>query len=244
MTTTVDRKSAERAYADEGSKHVASTVCYLCLKYLFPGPQMRVWLRSTVVNREVTNRVGGAVIVSNHQAFLDHFVLPLHIRRRVRYWAKMDWWSTGVRGKLQGFFFSINNQVPVDRSGGNGAEAAIEVAVDCVKRGELFVIYPEGTRSPDGRIHRGRTGAARVAIRAGVPIIPSAVVGLFELQPAGRFFPKRGRYSLLFGEPIYPPAGITEDDDVAVRALTDQLMAEIVRLSGLEYTDEYARKRV
>lgn len=238
---TDDPERAVRATSAAAPR--VTRVAMWLLKHVCPGPQLRVWLRADVSGRDALDRVQGAVIVSNHQAFADHLVLPLNIRRPVRFLAKAEYWGRGPKGRLQGLFFTITNQVPVDRDGGSGATSAIDVATEWVRRGELFVIYPEGTRSPDGRIYRGRTGAVRVAIRAGVPIVPSAVVGLHGLQPAGRIIPRRGSYKLLFGDPIQIPADVRADDRAAVRRITDEVMEAIVDLSGLEYVAEYAPRR-
>lgn len=228
---------------DERRKRLVALFSYSALKWVLVGPALRVWMRGDIENIEVLDTVRGAVIASNHQSFIEHLLLPLHSRRPVQFWAKTDWWGQGIKGRMQGLFFTLTNQVPVDRSGGDAAAAAIDAAVRAVRRGDLFGIYPEGTRSPDGRVYRGRTGAARVAVKAGVPVVPCAVVGTGALQPKGRFMPRRGRFRMVFGEPIQTRHLGPDPTPEQLRALTDEVMESIVRLGGLEYVDEYARRR-
>jgi 1-acyl-sn-glycerol-3-phosphate acyltransferase len=218
-------------------------ISHWILKYLLVGPWLRMWMRGKISNGRVLKEVSGAVIVSNHQSFIEHLLLPLHSPRPVQFWAKSDWWGDGLKGRLQGLFFTLTNQVPVERSGGAGANAAIEAAVLSVQSGNLFCIYPEGTRSRDGRVYRGRTGAVRVAALAGVPLIPSAVVGTGALQPIGKFWPRRGRFEMRFGDPIVLDFDAESMTELELRLATDRLMMEIVKLGSFEYVDEYARKR-
>jgi 1-acyl-sn-glycerol-3-phosphate acyltransferase len=237
--------SADGAYSKSPVKDATARGVYWTLKHLTVGPLLNFRMKGDVVNSDVFDRVQGAVIASNHQAFIDHFLLSLKVKRVVRFWAKADWWGTGLKAQLQGFFFAVLNQVPVDRSGGGGGERAIQLAADCVSAGELFAIYPEGTRSKDGRLYKGRTGAVRVAVEGRVPVVPSAILGTGILQPGKRFIPAAGRYKLLFGEPIDVSRAYGKAEDSAlIRELTDEVMDAIARLGNLEYVDEYARKRV
>ena len=231
----------ESAYQHRFLKNLVSNIGYYLLKYLIIGPFFKIWIPTETYGLENIPKQDGAVIVSNHQAFIDHLILPIYSPRKIRFWAKAGWWGHGAKAQLQGLFFELMNQVPVYRVGGSSGEESINTAAACVKRGELFAIYPEGTRSPDGRIYKGRTGAVRVAIKAASPIIPSAIVGTGPLQK-NRFFPRRGKVILIIGKEI-STKNISINDKEKIRNLTDAVMNEISKLSGIEYVNEYARKR-
>ena len=206
-------------------------------------PILRVAYRVRVEARANVPRSGGAIIAANHVSFLDSFFIPMAInRRKLTYLAKDDYfksWKTA-------WFFKMAGQIPVDRSGGEKSERALNTGLRVLKSGELLGIYPEGTRSPDGRLHRGRTGVARLALQAGVPVVPVGLIGTDVVMPKEAKLPRfRGgiRVQVRFGKPIDTSrfAG-REDDRLALRSLTDEIQYEIMQLSGQEYVDEYASR--
>lgn len=185
-------------------------------------------------------RAGGAIIAPNHVSVLDSFFVPFCLPRRITYVGKaeyMDDWKTK-------YLFPAIGMIPIDRSGGSSAERALNAAARVLDRGELFGIYPEGTRSRDGRLHKGHTGVARLALRTGCPIIPTGVQGSVEIQPPDARFPNLFRkVRVRFGRPV----DVTRyrdraDDRLVLRQITDEVMYEIRTLSGQEYVDSYATR--
>lgn len=159
---------------------------YWLLKHLLLGPLMRLACHPQVRGAEHIPRHGGAILASNHLAVADSFFLPLMIRRRVTFLAKREYFTTpGLRGWLKRQFFSAAGQVPIDRSSASAAQAALATGVRLLAAGKLLGIYPEGTRSPDGRLYKGKTGVARMALEAGVPVIPVVMVGTDKVSPMG-----------------------------------------------------------
>ncbi len=206
-------------------------------------PVLRVIYRIRVEGRANIPRKRAAIIAANHVSFLDSFFIPLVInKRKLTYLAKDDYfrsWKTA-------WFFRMAGQIPVDRSGGEKSEAALNTGLRVLKDGNLLGIYPEGTRSPDGRLHRGRTGVARLALQAGVPVIPVGLIGTDVVMPKAAKFPRltgRIEVRVRFGKPIDTSrfAG-RESDRFALRSLTDEIQYEIMQLSGQEYVDEYASR--
>ncbi|MFJ2258439.1 lysophospholipid acyltransferase family protein [Streptomyces sp. NPDC087844] len=187
---------------------------------------------------------GPAILASNHLSFSDSFFLPAVLDRKVTFIAKAEYFTTpGVKGRMTAAFFKGVGQLPVDRSGGRGAgEAAVRSGVDVIERGELFGIYPEGTRSPDGRLYRGKQGGlARVALATGAPVIPVAMIDTEKIQPPGKVMPKLMRPGIRIGEPLdFCRYSGMEHDRFVLRAVTDEVMYEIMKLSGQEYVDIYA----
>ncbi|WNI14180.1 lysophospholipid acyltransferase family protein [Actinacidiphila sp. ITFR-21] len=214
---------------------------YQVLKYVVLGPLLRLLFRPRIEGLENVPEHGGAIIAGNHLSFADHFVMPAILPRRITFLAKAEYFNgPGVRGRLTAAFFRGIGQIPVDRSGGKGG-SAVDAALAVLGRGELLGIYPEGTRSPDGRLYRGRTGVAAMALRAGTPVIPCAMLGTFELQPPGRTLPRMGRVTIRFGRPLdFTRFAGMEGQRYAVRSVTDEIMYEIMALSGQEYVDRYA----
>ena len=178
-------------------------------------------------------RSGPAILACNHVSFLDWMFLPLVVRfRHISFLAKLEYFTRpGIKGGLQRYFFTATGQVPVDRSGTDAATAALRTAKRLLDEGRLVGIFPEGTRSRDGRIYRGRTGVARLAAETGVPVIPCATVGVFEVAPPGTKVPRPRKIGIRFGEPRTWPVG-RPTSPRELRAWTDELMAEIQRLSG------------
>jgi 1-acyl-sn-glycerol-3-phosphate acyltransferase len=216
---------------------------YELLKYVVLGPPLRVIFRPWAEGVENVPETGPAILASNHLSFSDSFFLPLVIPKRKMYFVgKSDYFTgSGLKGRFSKVFFSSVGTVPIDRSGGEASEAALGAGLQILRRGDLFGIYPEGTRSPDGRLYRGRTGVARLALSAGVPVIPVAMVDTEKIQPPGRVIPKIGRVGVKIGRPLdFSRYHGLQEDRFILRSITDEIMYEIMKLSGREYVDRYA----
>ena len=184
---------------------------------------------------------GPLIIASNHLSFSDSIFMPLVVPRKVTFLAKSEYFtSPGPKGLLKKLTFIALGQVPVDRSGGRRSEAALITGLQVLAEGKCLGIYPEGTRSPDGRLYKGRTGIARLAIESGAPIVPVAMFNTEKIQPTGQVIPNIQRVGMTFGEPMYFDGDST--DQAYLRVVTDQIMNRIQELSGQEYVDEYAVK--
>jgi 1-acyl-sn-glycerol-3-phosphate acyltransferase len=184
---------------------------------------------------------GPVIIASNHLSFSDSIFMPLVVPRKVTFLAKSEYFtSPGPKGLLKKLTFIALGQVPVDRSGGRRSEAALITGLKVLAEGKCLGIYPEGTRSPDGRLYKGRTGIARLAIESGAPIIPVAMFNTEKIQPTGTVVPKVMRVEMIFGEPMYFEGDST--DLQHLRDVTDKIMSTIQSLSGQEYVDTYATK--
>ncbi len=188
--------------------------------------------------RNVPN-VGPVIIASNHLSFSDSIFMPLVVPRKVTFMAKSEYFtSPGLKGFIKKLTFQALGQVPVDRSGGRRSEAAIRTGLNLLEVGQCIGIYPEGTRSPDGKLYKGRTGIARMAIDSGAPIVPVAMFNTAEIQPTGQIVPKVRRVEMVFGEPMYFQG---DSSDLAyLRKVTDEIMQGIQKISGQEYVDIYA----
>lgn len=185
---------------------------------------------------------GPVIIASNHLSFSDSIFMPLVVPRKVTFLAKSEYFtSPGPKGLLKKLTFIALGQVPVDRSGGRRSEAALITGLKVLAEGQCLGIYPEGTRSPDGRLYKGRTGIARLAIESGAPIIPVAMFNTEKIQPTGKVIPKVMRVKMIFGEPIYLKGDSTDLN--VLRLATDDLMSTLQKLSGQEYVDMYATRR-
>jgi len=207
-------------------------------------PILRLLFRPWVAGLENVPPTGGAILASNHLSFSDSVFLPLMVPRRVTFLAKSDYFTgRGPKGRLKKMFFRGIGQVPLDRSGGKASEGALRTALKILRSGRLLGLYPEGTRSPDGRLYRGKTGIARMALAAGVPVIPVAMFDTNKMQPPGKLMPKIMRVGVLIGEPIdFSRYAGMEGDRLVLRSMTDEIMYEIMTLSGQEYVDTYAAK--
>lgn len=216
---------------------------YWAVKNIFFGPFLRVYNRPVIEGREHIPAVGAAILASNHQSVMDSFFLPLMCPRQITFPAKNEYFTTpGVVGKLQKWFYTAAGQIPLDRGSTQAGEVLVKAARSVLDRGELFGIYPEGTRSPDGRIYRGKTGTARVALDTGVPIIPVAMIGARDANPIGSWLLRPVKVWIRVGEPINPQDFLQENSDLqtAARALTDHIMATLAELTGQPYVDLYA----
>ncbi|WGW13514.1 lysophospholipid acyltransferase family protein [Saxibacter everestensis] len=215
---------------------------YWMMKRIFVGPLLRIVFRPWVRGLENIPEEGGAIVAGNHLSFSDSIFLPLVVPRPVVYLAKKDYFTgRGVKGSFTRWFFKLTNQLPMDRSGGKASADGLGSGLGVLNEGTLLGIYPEGTRSPDGRLYRGRTGVARLVLEAKVPIIPVAMIGTDIIQPEGRVIPKVRRVGVVIGKPMdFSRYEGMEADRFVLRAITDELMYELMRLSGQEYVDMYA----
>lgn len=207
-------------------------------------PLLRPMFRPWAEGIENIPEDGPVILASNHLSWMDWIFMPLLVKRRVYFLAKSDYFTEkGLKGRLKKAFFAGTGQVPIDRSGGEASEAALNTAVRILGEGKMLGIYPEGTRSPDGRLYRGKTGPARMALEANAVVVPVAMIGLFELCPPGRKLPKLGRVGVRFGEPLdFSRYAGMERDRFVLRSMTDEIMYEIMQLSGQEYVDVYATR--
>ncbi|MHB1596085.1 MAG: lysophospholipid acyltransferase family protein [Streptosporangiaceae bacterium] len=208
------------------------------------GPFLRLVFRPWSEGTENVPRTGPAIIASNHLSFSDHFFAPLPLPRKVVFLAKSEYFTgRGIKGLFSKAFFSGLGQIPMDRSGGEASERALATGLRVLAAGQLLGIYPEGTRTPDGRLFRGKTGVARLALESRVPVIPCAMVGGFEFQPPGKLAPRlRIRPGVRFGQPLdFSRYYGLETDRLVLRAVTDEIIYEIMKLSGQEYVDQYAQ---
>ncbi|KOX23439.1 1-acyl-sn-glycerol-3-phosphate acyltransferase [Nocardiopsis sp. NRRL B-16309] len=210
----------------------------------FLGPILAVLWQPRAEGVENVPRRGPAIMVSNHLSFSDHFFGPLPLPRKITFLAKSEYFTgTGVKGFFSRAFFTGVGQIPIDRSGGKASEAALRTGLRVLKRGDLLGIYPEGTRSPDGKLYRGRTGVARLALEAKAPVVPMAMINLEKIMPPGRTVPKLGvRPKVVFGKPLdFSRYYGMERDPRVLRAITDEIMYALMELSGQEYVDRYAQ---
>jgi 1-acyl-sn-glycerol-3-phosphate acyltransferase len=221
---------------------VRSTLFYWLMKTVVLGPLLRMVFRPWVQGLSNVPESGGAILASNHLSFSDSIFLPLAVDRKVTFLAKSDYFTgRGAKGRLTAAFFRLADQLPIDRSGGRASEAALRTGLKVLRQGNLLGIYPEGTRSPDGRLYRGKTGVARMALEAGVPVLPVAMVGTDEAQPIGRRIPKVVRIGVRIGAPLdFSRYEGMEEDRFVLRSITDEIMYELMQLSGQEYVDVYA----
>lgn len=214
------------------------------LKWVLVGPLLKAVFRPDAEGTENVPAEGAAILASNHLSYADWLFMPLTIPRRVTFVAKAEYFtSPGLKGWLQKTFFAGAGQVPIDRSGGRASEGAVSTGLRILSNGELFGIYPEGTRSHDGRLYRGKTGLARMALEAKVPVIPVAVIGTNVVAPPGKVFGRFARPCVRFGKPLdFSRYEGLEGDRFVLRSITDEVMYEIMQLSGQEYVDMYASR--
>ncbi|GGV22255.1 1-acyl-sn-glycerol-3-phosphate acyltransferase [Streptomyces longisporoflavus] len=215
---------------------------YYLLKYVVLGPLLRLMFRPRIEGLEHIPETGAAIVAGNHLSFSDHFLMPAIIKRRITFLAKAEYFTgPGLRGRLTATFFRSAGQIPVDRSGREAGRAAIREGLGVLSKGELLGIYPEGTRSHDGRLYKGKVGVAAMALKAQVPVIPCAMIGTFEAQPPGQKVPNFQKVSIRFGAPLdFSRYAGMENEKAVLRAVTDEIMYAILGLSGQEYVDKYA----
>ncbi len=216
---------------------------YNVFKYVFLGPLLRLLFRPKIEGLDHIPASGGAIVAGNHLSFADHFVMPTIVRRRITFLAKAEYFTGGgIKGRLTAAFFRGVGQIPVDRSGKEAGQAAIREGLGVLSKGELLGIYPEGTRSHDGRLYKGKVGVAAMALQAQVPVVPCAMIGTFEAQPPGQVLPKVHQpVRIRFGAPLdFSRFYGLESEKAVLRAVTDEIMYTILELSGQEYVDKYA----
>jgi 1-acyl-sn-glycerol-3-phosphate acyltransferase len=211
---------------------------YWFLKFVAIGPLARAVFRPAAEGVEHVPASGAAILASNHLSAADWVFMPLQLKRRVTFLAKAEYFTgTGVKGFLRRAFFTGAGQVPIDRSSASAAEAAIQTGKRILAEGKLLGIYPEGTRSPDGRLYRGKIGVARMALDTGAPVIPVAMVYSSRPLPFGK---KITRVRVRFGKPLdFSRYEGMSGDRFVERSITDEIMYEIMELSGQEYVDVY-----
>jgi 1-acyl-sn-glycerol-3-phosphate acyltransferase len=219
-------------------------VFYWVLKWVLVGPLLKLLFRPYAEGTENVPEEGGAILASNHLSYSDWLFMPLTIPRRVTFVAKAEYWTTpGLKGWLQRTFFAGAGQVPIDRTSGSAAAGAMRTGLKILSSGNLFGIYPEGTRSFDGRLYRGRTGVARLALEAKVPVVPVAVINTDLIAPPGRIFGRYARPCVRFGRALdFSRYEGMEEDRFVLRSITDEIMYEIMSLSGQEYVDLYSTR--
>jgi 1-acyl-sn-glycerol-3-phosphate acyltransferase len=219
-------------------------VFYWVVKYTL-GMALKVVFRPWSRGRRNLPRRGPVILASNHLSFADHFFGPLPLPRKVVFLAKAEYFTKpGVMGLVSKAFFSGTGQIPIDRTGGEASEEALRSGLGVLAEGKVLGIYPEGTRSRDGRLYKGRTGVARLALESRAPVVPCAMIGTFEFLPSGSFRPSiKIRPGVIFGERLeFSRYYGQEDDRDVLRAVTDEIMQAIQKLSSQEYVDSYAKK--
>ncbi len=219
-----------------------SSVFYWVMKRIFLGPVLKLLFRPWVKGLDNLPENGPAILASNHLSFSDSIFMPLMVPRPVVFLAKSEYFTgKGIKGKLTALFFRLTNQLPMDRSGGAASANSLSTGADVLAQGGLLGIYPEGTRSPDGKLYRGKVGVAKLVLASGVPVIPVAMIGTDKVQPIGRTLPNIRRIGMIFGAPLdFSRYQGLADDRFVQRSVTDEIMYELMRLSGQEYVDVYA----
>jgi 1-acyl-sn-glycerol-3-phosphate acyltransferase len=217
-------------------------LAYFIIKNFILGPILQILFRPWVKGAKNVPNAGGAILASNHLSFSDSIFLPLKVRRPVTFLAKSDYFTgKGVKGALIRWFFKATGQLPIDRSGGKASEDSLNTGLGVLERGLLLGIYPEGTRSPDAKLYRGRTGIARMVLEAKVPVIPVAMIDTEKVQPIGSKYPKIRRVGVVIGEPMdFTRFAGMEGERAVLRAVTDLIVYNIMQLSNQEYEDVYA----
>ena len=215
---------------------------YWFMKNLVAGPILKTVFRPWVTGAENIPKTGGVILASNHLSFIDSVFLPLLIERRITFLAKSDYFtSRGPKGWFIKNFLKGTGMLPIDRSGGKASEASLNTGLRVLAAGEVLGIYPEGTRSPDGKMYRGRTGVARMVLEGHVPVVPIAMIDTEKVMPIGHKIPKVRRIGVIIGEPIdFSRFEGLESDRFILRSVTDEIMYELSKLSGQEYVDVYA----
>lgn len=218
---------------------------YWLLKRVLVGPALRTVFRPTVEGLEHIPDSGPAILAINHLSYSDWLFVPLVVERRVTFVAKAEYFTTpGLKGRLQRGFFSGTGQVPIDRTSGSAAAGALATGKRILAAGELFGIFPEGTRSPDGRLYKGKTGVARLALESGAPVIPVALMDTDTVAPPGEKFGRYAQPHVRFGAPLdFSRFDGMGSDRFVLRSITDEIMYELMLLSGQEYVDDYASSR-
>jgi len=219
-------------------------VLYHLSKYVLIGPMLRLFFPATVTGAENVPAHGGVLLVGNHLSVADSFFAPLYVKRRVTFLAKSEYFTEkGVKGRLKRIFFNGMGQVPINRGGASAAHDALETGIRLLNEGKCLGIYPEGTRSPDGRLYKGKTGVARMALEAGVPVVPMVMIGTEKVNPIGSKIWRPHRIQVVFGRPLeFSRYEGMAGDRFVERSMTDEIMYRIMEISHQEYVDVYATK--
>ncbi len=217
-------------------------VIYYVLKYVLLGPLLRLLLRPRVEGLEHVPTQGAAIVAGNHLSFADPLLMAAVLKRRITFLAKAEYFTApGLRGRLTALILRRTGQISVDRSGRAAGQAALSEGQAVLAQGELLAIYPEGTRSPDGRLYKGKVGVAVMALAGRVPVIPCAMVGTYQIWDRARVRPRHPPVTIRFGEPLdFSRFAGTAHQETVLRAVTDEITYAILRLSGQEYVDLYA----
>ncbi|WP_199443321.1 lysophospholipid acyltransferase family protein [Umezawaea beigongshangensis] len=217
---------------------------YWLMKHVLLGPLLHVFFRPRIEGAEHVPESGGVILASNHLAVSDSFFLPLKLSRRMTFPAKIEYFTgPGLKGKLQKWFFSGVGQVPIDRSSASAAQGALDTGVRIVRAGKVLGIYPEGTRSPDGRLYKGKVGVAWIALESGAPVIPVAMIGTDRANPIGSRMWRPYPIRIKIGKPLdFSRYEGLSGDRFVLRSITDEIMYALMELSGQEYVDVYAAK--
>ncbi|MHA0287883.1 lysophospholipid acyltransferase family protein [Mycobacterium sp. C3-094] len=215
---------------------------YWLFKFVFMGPLLTLLGRPKVEGLEHVPANGAVILASNHLAVADSFYLPLVVNRRITFLAKAEYFTgTGLKGWFTRWFYTVAGQVPIDRTDADSAQSALTTAQRIVSQGKLLGMYPEGTRSPDGRLYKGKTGLARLALETQVPVIPVAMIGTDVVNPPGSKMWRFGRVTVRFGAPMdFSRFEGLAGNRFIERAVIDEVMYELMQLSGQEYVDLYA----
>ena len=214
---------------------------YWLLKYVVLGPVLKAIFRPRVDGLANVPATGPVILACNHLSFSDSIFTPLIVKRRVTFVAKAEYFTgKGVKGWLMRQFFLSTGTIPVDRSGGQAAQAALDTLLRVLHEGGIAGIYPEGTRSPDGRLYRGKTGVARLALDSGAVVVPVGLLNTDEIQPTGTLIPKIKPVRMRFGKPLDFSRYAGQRDRFVERAITDEIMYELMTLTGRRYVDVYA----
>lgn len=215
---------------------------YWLLKHVIVGPFLWTVFRPWVRGVQHVPKEGPVILAGNHVSFLDSIFMPLVLDRKVTFLAKSEYFTgRGIKGWFMRVFFTGAGQLPIDRAGGKASEASLDTGLQVLAAGGQLGIYPEGTRSPDGKLYRGRTGIARMVLESGAVVVPAIVFDTDKVMPPGSRWPKIHRVGVVFGEPMdFSRYAGLESDRFVLRAVTDEIVYEIARLSGQEYVDVYA----
>jgi len=215
---------------------------YWLVKHWVVGPLFMTVFRPWVKGLENIPRTGPVILVCNHLSFVDSVFLPLIVDRQMAFLAKSDYFTgKGLKGRFIRFFMLASGQLPIDRSGGKASEASLNAGLAVLGEGKVLAIYPEGTRSPDGRLYRGRTGVARMVLEARVPVIPIAVVDTDKVMALGSSIPTVHKVGVVVGKPLdFSRFQGMETDRFVLRSITDEIIHEMHKLGSQEYVDVYA----
>ncbi|KHK96936.1 hypothetical protein LK09_13960 [Microbacterium mangrovi] len=215
---------------------------YWLMKYIVIGPIVKAIFRPWIIGRKNVPTEGAAILASNHLSFADSIFLPLMLDRPVTFLAKSDYFTgKGLKGWATRLFFKGTGQLPIDRSGGKASEASLNTGLQVLGAGDLLGIYPEGTRSPDGKLYRARTGIARMALEAQVPVVPVVMVDTDTMMPIGQRMPRIMRVGMIIGEPLdFARFAGMENDRYVLRSVADEITVALQRLGQQEYEDVYA----